>query len=381
MAIRRTFSVNRTALGWTLLGLLAASAPLPGQPRTRGEREPPDPLPPPLIAPVIVPPGEEPELAPRAAPAITFEERVLELVNEERLANGGLPPLKGVAELNTSSGTHSFNMADRDFFAHCDVDTKRSPFQRMTEAGYLWNAAAENIAAGQTDPEDVMTGPFGWMNSAGHRANILSTSYREIGIGYFLQANDQGNVRVDGNGDCTADGIFTSPLFRYWTQNLGRRNSVYPVVIDREAHDTPSTTVNLYLYGQGWAEEMRFSTDGCTWSGWETFSSETPWVLDGGGGNRTILSQIRSGGTVLESSDSIVLEAPCDEPLTRDLSMTTIESCQVYEACDMVSAGDQFQVGSSGDVTFLAGDRIVLHDGFSVASGGVFRAVIDPAIP
>lgn len=378
MALTRTVSVIGAALGLTTFVVLTAAAPVRGQAPTRRHQEPPDPLPPPLIAPVIVPPSEEPELAPRAAPAITFEERVLELVNEERLANGGLPPLKGIAELNTSSGTHSFNMADRDFFAHCDLDTGQSPLQRMTAAGYIWSVAAENIAAGQTDPEDVMTA---WMASSGHRANILSTSYRELGVGYFLQANDQGNIRLDGNGDCTADGIFTSPLFRYWTQNFGRRNSVFPVVIDREAHDTPSTTVNLYLYGQGWAEEMRFSTDGCTWSGWETFSSETPWVLDGGGGNKTILSQIRSGGTVLESSDSIVLEAPCDEPLTRDLSMMTIESCQVYEACNMVSAGDQFQVGSSGDVTFLAGDRIVLHDGFSVASGGVFRAVIDPAIP
>jgi uncharacterized protein YkwD len=380
MANPRTVFVIRPALGLTLLVLLAGATPNRAQAPAGGEHEPPDPLPPPLIAPVIVPPDEEPALAPRAAPTITFEERVLELVNEERLADGK-PPLKGVGELNNSSETHSSNMALRNFFAHCDLDTMKSPFQRMTEAGYNWNAAAENIAAGFTDPESVMYDQNGWMDSDGHRANILSTSYREIGVGYFLQSNDQGNVRLDQNGDCTADGIFTSPLFRYWTQNFGRRNSVYPVVIDREAHDTPSTTVNLYLYGTGWAQEMRFSNEGCFWSGWQAFATETPWVLEDGGGNKTVRSQIRNGGTVLENADSIVLEAPCDEPVTRDLSMMTIGTCQVYEACDTVSAGDEFQVGSSGEVTFLAGDRIILRDGFSVAAGGVFRAIVDPAIP
>jgi uncharacterized protein YkwD len=381
MAIRRTFSVNRTALGWTLLGLLAASAPLPGQPRTRGEREPPDPLPPPLIAPVIVPPGEEPELAPRAGPVITFEERVLELVNEERLANGGLPPLKGVAELNTSSGTHSFNMADRDFFAHCDVDTKKSPFQRMTEAGYLWNAAAENIAAGQTDPEDVMTGPFGWMNSAGHRANILSTSYREIGIGYFLQANDQGNIRLDGNGDCTADGIFTSPLFRYWTQNFGRRNGVFPLVVNLESHDTVCAELQLYVYGPSNATQMRFSNDGVSFSPWEPYSPNRTWTIPGASGSpATVFSQVTNGSTTFSVDDEITLDSGFPAVVEVDLSAQTVNTAETFEACDTIAAGDGFEVGPSGDVTFRAGRRIVLRDGFSVGAGGSFTAAVDPTL-
>jgi uncharacterized protein YkwD len=55
----------------------------------------------------------------------------------------------------------------------------------------------------------------GWMASSGHRANILSTSRREIGVGYVLQSNDQGDVRSDVNGDCTPDSFRNGPYHRY----------------------------------------------------------------------------------------------------------------------------------------------------------------------
>jgi uncharacterized protein YkwD len=86
----------------------------------------------------------------------SFEERVLELVNEERWNNGQLPPLKGSAQLHDAADGHSINMAIRDFFAHCDLDTKTSPWDRMEAAGYTgWSSAAENIAAGYSTPEEV----------------------------------------------------------------------------------------------------------------------------------------------------------------------------------------------------------------------------------
>jgi uncharacterized protein YkwD len=71
-------------------------------------------------------------------------------------------------------------MAKKDYFSHTGKDG-RSPFDRMTDAGYAYSAAAENIAAGQRTPADVVKG---WMNSAGHKANILNCTYSEIGVGY-----------------------------------------------------------------------------------------------------------------------------------------------------------------------------------------------------
>lgn len=377
MAIPRTLSVIRAALGLTpLVLLLAAAAPLRGQSAAASREEPPDPLPPPLIAPVIVPPAEGLEPAPRAAPAITFEERVLELVNLERLADGKAP-LKGVVELFTSSETHSFNMADRDFFAHCDVDTKDDPFDRMLAAGYGFNAAAENIAAGQVDPEAVMDA---WMASPGHRANILSTSYRELGVGYFLQANDQGNIRLDQDGDCDADGMFASPLFRYWTQNFGRRNSVYPLVINRESHDTVCAELKLYVYGPAAAAEMRFSNDGVNWSAWMPFSAETTWTIPGASGSpATVFSEVRNGSTV-SAQDEITLASGFPAVSDLDLSAQTVGTTETFEACDTIAAGDGFEVGPTGDVTFRAGNLVVLRDGFSVADGGRFVAAVDPML-
>jgi uncharacterized protein YkwD len=70
-------------------------------------------------------------------------------------------------------------MATRNYFDHATPEGK-SPFDRMTAAGYVFRAAAENIAAGQRTPESVVQA---WMNSAGHRANILNCSLREIGVG------------------------------------------------------------------------------------------------------------------------------------------------------------------------------------------------------
>lgn len=103
---------------------------------------------------------ERPYVHPSAPLAGTpsFEEQVVQIVNQQRLANGGLPPLKKVLLLDNSSETHSSNMATRNFFAHCDPYTDLDPFDRMTAAGYSWSTAAENVAAGYSTPQSVMAG-------------------------------------------------------------------------------------------------------------------------------------------------------------------------------------------------------------------------------
>lgn len=252
------------------------------------------------ITPTAPPEPERPE-----ASQPSFEERVMELVNQERWANGQLPPLKQNHLLDSSAEAHSTNMADRDFVMHCDPDTLTLPWDRMVAAGYFYTSAGENIAWGYPNPEAVVTG---WMNSAGHRANILSTSFRELGNGFVEQPDDLGNVRRSSAGgtSCTPNIFNEGPFFRYWTQNFGRRSGVYPLVIDREAFRTESRDVALYLWGS-WSE-MRLRNEGGVWSDWTPFTNDTGWRLSAGNGIKTVHAEMRSGSTVVEASDSILLE-------------------------------------------------------------------------
>ncbi len=104
--------------------------------------------------------------------------QVVALVNKER-ANAGCGPLTEDAQLNKAAQGHSDDMAARDFFDHTNPDGA-DPGQRITAAGYTWSTYGENIAQGQQTPEAVMDS---WMNSPGHRANILNCSFKDIGVG------------------------------------------------------------------------------------------------------------------------------------------------------------------------------------------------------
>lgn len=235
-------------------------------------------------------------------------ERLLELTNEQRWLNGQLPPLKGESLLQGAAAGHSGAMATRDFFMHCDPDTGKSPFERMTDAGYFYTHAAENIIAGYSTAESAI---LGWMGSTGHRANILSTTYREIGVGHAYQANDAATVRF-GSG-CTVTSSNNGPYYHYWTQKFGRRGSVFPVVIAREAYQVLSCSVPVYSYGGDWASEMRFSLDAMQWSDWQPFAAHSTQILRGSSGSTaTLHAQLRSGATVLSAQDSVRLALDCN---------------------------------------------------------------------
>jgi uncharacterized protein YkwD len=116
-----------------------------------------------------------------AAPANanSYVARVLELTNDER-ANAGLPPLELSPALEDSAQTYSDVLASSGCFAHTCGPTPDF-VDRDAAAGYTdWSSIGENIAAGYPTPEAVVAG---WMASPGHRANILSPNYTEIGIG------------------------------------------------------------------------------------------------------------------------------------------------------------------------------------------------------
>ncbi|MEV0505196.1 CAP domain-containing protein, partial [Streptomyces spectabilis] len=129
------------------------------------------------------------------APSGSQAQQVLGLVNTER-AKAGCAPLTHNAALTTAAQRHSADMRARDYFDHASPDGT-DPGQRITAAGYKWSTYGENIARGQRTAASVMDS---WMNSEGHRANILNCSFKELGVG--IEQGDGGP---------------------WWTQNFGAR--------------------------------------------------------------------------------------------------------------------------------------------------------------
>ena len=106
-------------------------------------------------------------------------DQVLAMVNNER-AKAGCRSLKASSALQRAAQGHSADMAAKDYFSH-DSRDGRDFADRIRAAGYSGGAIAENIAAGQSTASSVMKG---WMNSSGHRANILNCRYTALGVGY-----------------------------------------------------------------------------------------------------------------------------------------------------------------------------------------------------
>lgn len=109
----------------------------------------------------------------------SLESQVVKLVNVER-SKQGLQPLTENWQLSRVARYKSADMAAKNYFSHTSP-TYGSPFRMMESFGIKYSSAGENIAYGQKTPQQVMTA---WMNSPGHRSNIMSPSYTQIGVGY-----------------------------------------------------------------------------------------------------------------------------------------------------------------------------------------------------
>lgn len=129
-----------------------------------------------------------------------FELEVLDLINTEREKNG-LHPLCWNKQLFEAARGHSEDMAANGYFSHVNPDGQ-GPAERIAEAGYD-GISGENIGAGYPTPQDIVDG---WMNSDGHRANMLNQAFCDAGVGYAKNENDQ--------------------YANYWTLNLGRQAGV-----------------------------------------------------------------------------------------------------------------------------------------------------------
>lgn len=124
--------------------------------------------------------------------------RVIVLTNEHRRA-AGCADLTWNPALAAAAQRHADDMASNNYFSHNSRNGAKFT-ARIRNAGYRYRFAAENIAAGQQTPDEVVTG---WMESPGHRANILNCRLKEIGIGY-------------GFNDGSAFGS-------YWVQDFGSK--------------------------------------------------------------------------------------------------------------------------------------------------------------
>ncbi len=135
----------------------------------------------------LIYPGQKitiPEKVTDSADISAYEKEVIRLVNEIRTKNG-LKELITDTELCRVARVKSQDMKNNNYFSH-ESPTYGSPFDMMERFGISYRAAGENIAKGQSSPQAVVNA---WMNSQGHRKNILSSSYTHIGVGHVASGN------------------------------------------------------------------------------------------------------------------------------------------------------------------------------------------------
>ncbi len=129
--------------------------------------------------PDLIYPGQILNVPTRSSTLVSFEQEVVRLVNEIRRERG-LSALEYDWQLARVARIKSEDMKNNQYFSHTSP-TYGSPFQMIKSFGITYRSAAENIAKGYSTPQAVVNG---WMNSSGHRANILNSSFSHIGVGY-----------------------------------------------------------------------------------------------------------------------------------------------------------------------------------------------------
>jgi uncharacterized protein YkwD len=139
----------------------------------------------------------------------SIAQQVIDLTNQQRQQHG-CAALEFSVQLTAAASVHSQDMALHDLFGHTGSNGS-TMISRVVATGYSYAQLAENLAAGPSTAEDVVAG---WMNSPGHRANILNCDLHQLGVGYYVQLDDQANVRLE-------NGQLGGPYRYYWTQDFG----------------------------------------------------------------------------------------------------------------------------------------------------------------
>ena len=275
-------------------------------------------------------------------PARTLDEaRTVYLGNLARRANG-LPPLRWNRELTDAARWFAWDSVENRVNPYCGhQDTHGDwPDDRAGAYGYTGSAGAENAFCGYVSPEAAING---WLNSPGHRANLLDPNSREVGLGTYLRDSD-------GRG--------------YIAQGFGVDAVYPPVIIDNEAISTTTSPVNLYIYdrasgggfaGMGPATQMMVGNDPCFIdTTWQPYTAEKAWTLTPGEGWRTVYVKTRDTfGRTVVVSDTIYAgsNVPLDELGEAQMS-TTRDSVTLYDLNGGGLPYVQFSLGWLADDTF-----------------------------
>lgn len=210
----------------------------------------------------------------------------------------GQPPLRWNRQLTYASRWFAWDSVENRPTPYCGhQDTNGQwPSDRAPLFGYLGSSGAENAYCGYMRPQDAING---WLNSPGHRANLLDAGHREIGLGYYRRASD-------GRG--------------YIAQMFGNDSTYAPVIIEHEAPQTLNPSVSLYLHQRqaqsGFASlrsanALMVANEPCFVDAqWQPFTNEFRHVLPAGEGWRTVYVRTRDDvGYTQTVSDTIYLGA------------------------------------------------------------------------
>jgi uncharacterized protein YkwD len=249
----------------------------------------------------------------KQSPALAWDEaRTVYLGNLARRENG-LPPLRWNRQLTDAARWFAWDSVENrtDFCGNQDTQG-HWPDWRARAFGYRGRAGAENAFCGYVTPQGAISG---WMNSPGHRANLLDPNHREVGLGYYRRESD-------GRG--------------YVVQDFGYDPVYAPVIIENEIPAVEQTQVNLYIYdrtleggfaGMGPAVEMMISNN-AQFSGarWEPYRAEKSWTLLPGEGWRTVWVKTRDAwGRTAVASDMVYLGTRLPDGAPWEPTMSTTQ--------------------------------------------------------
>lgn len=272
---------------------------------------------------------------------LLYEAQTVYFGNLERVARG-IPPLRWNRELTNSARWFSWDSVENRADVYCGHQDSAGgwPGDRNLAHGYYGYSGAENAYCGFMMPQDAIDG---WMNSPGHRDNLLDAASREIGLGYYQRA-------ADGHG--------------YITQDFGQDPLYAPVIINNEALNTTTSQVELYIYSSGLGggfneasapQQMRISNTPCLEeANWQPYNAQISWTLFPGEGWRSVYTQIQDAfGRSFTASDviyqgaSVPLDQLGDAQMSQTLNMVTL-----YNQPEPGYSMMQYSLGWAADDTY-----------------------------
>jgi serralysin len=281
----------------------------------------------------------------------TFISEVLRLTNEFRAQNG-LAALKSNVELQATAQGHSQDMAVADYFSHTGKDGS-APWDRAKRVGYAANSMGENIAAGQTTPQSVVQG---WIDSPGHRENMLNRSYTELGVGYFLLENDTGSVNYN----------------HYWTQNFGSGDTDPSSNIPSTPSPSPSSSPSpnpspTVINGTSGNDTLTASSDSQT-----IYGRSGNDVIKAGAGNDTAYGQQGQDTVYGEDGDDVLVGGSGKDTVIGGSGKDTLIG--TFASGDTSTGRGEIDklTGNAGADLFILGDRTsAFYNGGNTSSSGI----------